>query len=614
MRSRIAVWLCLSGAALGAQTQVPPPPVTLDVIVDDATPARQPLSAADFVVTDAGAPVALQSVRLVLPQADTTPIPPIDSDADEATAAAHADRLIGVFVDEYHLRDDAAFASVRASVASFLRTTLGPRDLVVVVKPLDSLVSLRLTTDRNAAARRIEEALPREGDYAPRTVFERDFLAGSPARLDIVRNQIAMSAVSALTSHLGRLPAGRKTLLVVSNGLVAPVASRRDGSLPGPESIARAANMEHVAVYAFRPSPGPGTVVTDIGAVDTRDVRDTRETRDTPPRDALVGLAEQTTGLVVNGASIGSGLQQVLRDASRYYLLALAPLSSPSNGRFRSVDVALRAPGAPVRARAGFGVPGRELPLPRAVSSPPGLTVPRHSSTLIRTWFGQSAADGEATDVAFVWEPATRVPVGRGVTPTPARVTMRVTTLDGGMVFEGTTGPSGRGAMLVAGSRPELLFTSPPGALLVQMDVLDPAGRVLDHDVRDLTVTAFKRSLALGTAAVFRGRTLRDVDAIVNANATIAPVAAREFSRAEHLVVRIPLVNQGSAPQIGVQLQSRYGSPIRELPMTLLASPGTTVQVDLPLAPMASGTYSLVITARSGLGTVAESIEFGVTP
>ena len=156
MRYRIAAWLCLSGAALCAQTQqVPTPPVTLDVIVDDARPARLPLSAADFVVTDAGTPVALQSVRLVLPPTDTTPIPPIDSDADESTAAASADRLVGVFVDEYHLRDDAAFASVRASLASFLRTTLGPRDLVVVVKPLDSLVSLRMTTDRETAARRI---------------------------------------------------------------------------------------------------------------------------------------------------------------------------------------------------------------------------------------------------------------------------------------------------------------------------------------------------------------------------------------------------------------------------------------------------------------------------
>jgi VWFA-related protein len=601
MRSGIVVWLCLGGATICAQTA---PPVTLDVIVDNAAQARQPLSAADFIVTDAGESMAVQSARLVLPPSDRAPLPPIENDADEATAAAQADRLVGVFVDEYHLQDDAAFAAARASVASFLRKELGPRDLVVVVKPLDSLVSLRMTADRDAAARIVESASPRQGDYTPRSDFERDFFAGAPARLDAARNQIALSAVSALTAHLGRFPAGRKTLLVVSNGIVGTVA-RREGPLPAAVSIVRAANMAHVAVYALRPSPAQDAKPIDDRATDSREEA---------PRDALVGLAEQTTGLVVNGGNVGIGLQQALRDASRYYLLALAPAPSVSSSRFQPVDVSLRTPGAPVRARAGFGVPGRDLFVPRSVSRPVGLTIPRHTSNLIRTWFGQSAAEADVTTVAFVWEPAPRVPVARGPAPTPARVAMRVTTMDGGVVFEGTTGPSGRGATLVPGSRPELSFSAPPGGLLVQMDVLDPAGRVLDHDVRDLTVAAFRRPLALGTASVFRGRTPRDVDAIVNADTSVAPVAAREFSRAEHLIVRIPLINQGGPPQVTVQLQNRFGAAIRQVPATVLASSGTTVQADLPLAPLASGGYTLVFTVRNNLGSAVESVDFGVTP
>ena len=600
----VLVWLCLSGAVLFAQAT--PPAVTLDVVVDDAGQARSPLSATDFVVTDAGEPLLVQSARLVLPTGDATmPLSSIASDDEENAAATNADRLIGVFIDEYHLSDDAAFAGVRAAVATFIRSTLGPRDLVMVVKPLDSLVSLRMTADRDAAARSVAKASPRQGDYTPRSAFERDFFAGAPARLDAARNQIALSAVSAMAAHLGQFPAGRKTLIVVSNGISGAVPSRRDGPLPDLDSIARAANLAHVAVYAFRPSPDPVHAITaDAG---------------TPARvapDALLALAERTTGLAVNGdAGVNAGLQRALRDASRYYLLSLAPSKNAASGHFQFVNVAVRAPGSLVRARAGYGVAVDTGALaPRTFALPDGLKVPRHSSPLIRTWFGQSASDGDTTAVAFVWEPAPRIPSGRGVVITPARITMNVTTMDGAPVFDGTTGPSGRGASLAPGVRPQLTFDALPGTLLVQMDVLDTAGRVLDHDVRDLTVAAFPNSVAFGTAAVFRSRSLRDVRAILGNTAAVAPVAAREFSRAEHLVVRIPLVHQGGEPDVTVRLQSRFCAAVRELTATRVATLGSTIQVDVSLAPLASGRYSLVFTARNSLGSAVESVDFGVTP
>ena len=603
MRFGVPVWLCLSGAALCAQT-TPPPPVTLDVVVDDSGQSRTPLSATDFIVTDAGEPLLVQSARLVLSPSNPVPLPPIASDAEEKSAAATADRLIGVYVDEYHLYDDPAFVSVRAAVATFLRSSLGPRDLVVVVKPLDSLMSLRLTADRDAAARIVESASARQGDYTPRSTFERDFFAGAPARLDATRNQIALSAVSALAAHLGQFSAGRKTLLIVSNGIFGAGPPRRDGRLPALDSIARAANLAHVAVYAFRPSPAP---VQPMAGDDA--------TRDSSPADALIGLAAQTTGLVVNGdAGVSAGLQHALRDASRYYLLSLAPSTRASVGRFEPVSVAVRASGSLVRARAGYGLAAAvDILSPRAFSLPEGLKVPRHSSPLIRTWFGQSG-EGDTTAVAFVWEPAPRVPSGRAAVITPARVTMKVTTMDGAAVFDGTTGPSGRGASLGARDRPQLSFNASPGRLLVQMDVLDLAGRVLDHDVRDLTVVALPRTVAFGTAAVFRSRSQLEVRAIMADTAAVAPVAAREFSRAEHLVVRIPVVHQGGEPEVTVRLQSRFGTRVQELTPTRLTAPGSTIQVDLSLAPLASGRYSLVFTARNNLGTAVESLEFGVTP
>jgi len=580
-----------------AQT-LPQPPVTLDVIVDDARSSR-PLAPGDFVVTGSGAPLSVRAAHLVQPGTTGTALPAIGSNDDEQDAASRADRLVGIYIDEFHLRDDIAWATTRDAVASFLRASLGPRDLVLVVKPLDSLMSLRMSADREAAARVVETAAPRQNDYVPRTSFEREFFAGDPARLDIARNQIALSAIGALSAHLGQFPAGRKTLIVVSNGVERPVVSRRDAVVTAPDAIGRAANMAHVAIYTLRPSPAQPS--TDDSARPDRS-------------DVLARLAEQTTGLAVSGArDIPEGLQQAFRDASRYYVLDL-DTPSPVGGRFQPVTVALRASAAPLRARAGFGRLIREPLIERPTPPPPGLAVPRHTSTLIRTWFGQAATDSDATRLTFVWEPAPRVPGGRGVVVAPARISMTVTLMDGTPVFEGQTGPSGRGAMLVSTARPELSFSARPGTLLVQMDVLDPAGRVLDHDVRDVTVTAFTRPIGFGSAAVFRGRSRRDVEAILNTPDTVAPVAAREFSRAEQLVVRIPLLAHGDAAAVSARLQSRFGSPVRDLPATVLGEEGQIVQVALPLASLASGAYSLVLTARNSLGSAVESVDFSVTP
>lgn len=594
---RWAVALCwgLWSAPLYAQA---PSPVTLDVVVDGAAAAR-PLTPSDFVVTDTERPIAVRAVRLVEPTAQVDPLPAIASADDEETAAAQADRLVGIYIDEYHLEDDAAWASLRVSLASWLRTALGPRDMVIIVRPLDSLVSLRLTTDRESAARSVEEAMPRQGDYVPRSDFERNFFAGAPSRVDAARNQISLSAIRALASHLGQFPAGRKTLLVASNGLTGPSVSRRASTLP--ESILLTANMTHVAIYAFIPTP---TVdVAGTAAVTSPDVS---------ARDVLRELADQTTGFVAERPpDMESGLRRALQDASRYYELVLESDAKP-DGRLQPAYVTLRTPSTRVRARAGFGRSMR-VSYPAPQSKPAGFGLARHTSTLIRTWFGQVSTDAGLTRVAFVWEPAPRVPGARGVMVVPAKVAMRVARQDGTPVFEGTSGPSGRGALLVGGARPELVFQAAPGTLLVQMDVLDAAGRVLDQDVRDLTVATLERPIGFGTAAIFRGRSQRDVEAILS-DPSVAPVAAREFSRAERLVVRVPLVGSGAVPELTARLHSRFGSPVRDLSATVLAGSSRIVQVELPLASLASGAYAVVFTARDSQGAVVESVDFIVTP
>lgn len=589
----VAVLGVLAGGR--AYAQGPVPPIALDVVLDAPQARAASLAPSDFEVRAAGEVLQIQSVRLVQPSADQTPLPPIDTDDAEQRTAAVADRIVAVYLDEYHLVDDEAFVAARRALAAFLRSSLGVRDLVVVLKPLDSVVAIRLDTDRERAAAIVEAAQARQGDYTARSAFEQNFLAGSPAQVDATRRQIVMSGLGALASHLGRF-AGRKTLIVLSNALP-PRAAPVRGELPrgGVESLVRAANIGAVAVYPIRPTP-PASIAGQS-------------------EDVLDGLASGTTGFVIRGReALAAGLSRLLGDASRYYLLTLQPPPDAGAERFRPVDVQVLRRGLAARVRGGFGVRGAEAD--RAMSAvrplPEGLRVPRHASTLIRAWFGQSPGSDGRTLVDFVWEPAPRAGE-RATPPTPARLTMVVTTLEGEAIFSGESVPSTGEVAEGSSRRTHASFETPPGRLLVRMDILDLAGRVLDRDVRDLAVTGFTAPVSFGTAAVYRARTVRDLRAFGQDGAAPSPVAARRFSRAEHLIVRLPVVS--AAPtDVTVRLLNAFGGVLREVPARPVPARPRLVQVELPLASLASATYVLEFRAAAGDASAVDRLEFSVTP
>ena len=604
MRLLCVCVVLLAGSALFAQT--PQDTLALDVLVDEPGAPRV-LRAADFTVTDADAPLVIDAVTLVQPPTDNTPLPPIASRADEERVAAQASRIVAVYVDEYHLREGAAFDATRAAVAAFVRS-LGPRDLVVVRKPLDSLVAIRTTSDHEAAARIVEDAAAREDDLTARSPFEQEFLAAAPARLRATRRQIAVSSLSALISHIGSLPGGRKTLVLFSNGFGVPAASvRGEQTLPGVDALVRTANRERVAIYGVRPAPAESPA-PDLAAGDA-------DASASPGRELMAALTVPTSGFVIDGsAAADAGLQRVLRDASSYYLLTVRPSPALADGALRPLAVRRARGNAAVRTRATFGV-RRDVPppfVPRSASLPEGLKVPRRTSPLIRTWFGQSAGGDGRTRVAFVWEPAPRVPGARGPLVTPSRIAMSVSTMDGAAVFQGDVAPSGREAV-VAAANPVLAFDAAPATLLVQMEVKDAAGRVIDRDVRDLVITAFTAPVSFGSAAVYRARSARELRGIGEGSAS--PVASRQFSRAEHIVVRIPVAGAGDSATVRARLQSRFGSRLRELPVRAADGNGAAaLQIDLALAGLATGEYAVEFEVQAERGTVVTRVEFAVTP
>jgi hypothetical protein len=136
---------------------------------------------------------------------------------------------------------------------------------------------------------------------------------------------------------------------------------------------------------------------------------------------------------------------------------------------------------------------------------------------------------------------------------------------------------------------------------------------VIDRDVRDLLVTKFSGPLALGTPEVLRARTQRERDTLAAA-ASVAPVASRQFSRAERLLIRVPLTSASATPDISARLVSDLGSQLRQLDVARVPGRTDLLQIEVPLASLAAGGYTVEILAREDRHESRERLAFRVTP
>ena len=66
-------------------------------------------------------------------------------------------------------------------------------------------------------------------------------------------------------------------------------------------------------------------------------------------------LANNTDGrAIVNRNDLATGMKQIIRDASGYYLLGYNSSQAPRDGRFHEIKVKVKRPGVQVRSRKGF--------------------------------------------------------------------------------------------------------------------------------------------------------------------------------------------------------------------------------------------------------------------
>jgi VWFA-related protein len=634
--------------------------VAVDVIVNDRKDAPVvDLKREDFEVFEDGKPQPIEQFRFVRISAVTAAAEPrrrVRTRDDELAEAARDDvRIFAILLDDYHTRKLTAM-SVKAPLTKFLETQLSPNDLVALVYPLTPVSEILFTNDHASIVRAVQNFEGRKFDYTPRNRFEEEYARYPTTEVERIRNEIVMDALSAIAVRMGSMRQGRKSIIYVSEGLTValpPQLQRGNAQMPidplqagagaavqdTPQQqtqeafsqavldmrlreVFRDVNRNNASIYSLDPR-GLAVFEYDIDAVPggaaisfQSDRRSLQATQDT-----LRTMSEQTDGrAIVNRNSLDQGLAQIVRDASSYYLLGYNSTQAQSDGKFHEIKVRVKRPGVDVRARKGYWAL-TAADVKRVTTKTPDVAKPVMSALAtiapsvqagkyVRTWVGTERGANGKTRVTLTWEPLTPPP-GTVRREQAGRVALMAANAAGELVFRGATPEQSAPAN---SSGPQLIsFETPPGRLELRLTVQDAgSGGTLDQetktiDVPDLTTP----QAAISTPRVYRARTVREFQTLA-ADAAATPLAAREFSRTERLLIRFDAYAAGGEQvQPTAVLLNRAGAKIADVPITAAQAAGTH-QINLSLASIPAGDYLVEISVKSATGEAKELVPFRV--
>ena len=197
--------------------------VRVDAIVtdDDGNPVLD-LTEDDFEIFEDDVPQQIESFKLVeltgLPDPALPPLSSIRNQYDQEREAAREDsRIFVFFLDDYHVRDVNAMR-MTAPLVEFVETQLAPTDLVAIMYPLTPVGDVRLTRNHEQIVHALQEFEGRKYNYDPRNGYEHLYAHYDTTTVEMIRNDVSLSALKALVIHLGGLREGRKSAIVLSEG------------------------------------------------------------------------------------------------------------------------------------------------------------------------------------------------------------------------------------------------------------------------------------------------------------------------------------------------------------------------------------------------------------
>jgi VWFA-related protein len=531
--------------------------------------------------------------------------------------------------------------AVKRPLIDFIQNQLGPADMVAIMYPLTPVADIRFSRDRQAAISAIERFEGRKFDYRPRNIMEEKYAMYPTQTVERVRNQVTMDALKAAAFRMAALREGRKSIIFVSEGFMSllpaqlsdPVASMPGYMNPnrGNAGAAQATpyqqltadadmlsdlsrmygdlNRQNTSVYAVDPR---GLAAFEFGVNESvglqQDAASLRASLDT-----LYSIAANTDGrAIVNRNDLATGMKQIIRDSSGYYLLGYNSTQAPMDGKFHSIKVAVKRRGVDVRARKGYwaytaeDVARAEAPRKNEAPTPvmnalSDLAKPMRDRTA-HFWIGTARGENGLTKVTFLWEPAPPVPGQRDQEPA-ARVALTALSPDGRPVYRGKLPEEAPAGVTKGGS---VAFEVPPGRLDLKMVVEGSRGQVIDAVNREITVPDFSTvTMSFGTPRVYRVRTVPELQAL-KANPDALPTSDREFSRTDRLFIRVEAYAPGGlTPPVTARLLNRAGQSMATLPVQQRTGKS---EIELPLSSLAAGEYLIELNAKSEGGSTAQEL------
>jgi len=567
--------------------------VDVSVVNRDDDPVTD-LQASDFMVTEDEVPQTVETAQFVRldgqRRVDNGESLEIRGPSQAAVEATKEDvRLFAIFLDDYHIdKHPTITIPLRKALEGFIEQ-LQPTDLVVIMDPLTTLDGLRFTRNKADLLERVRTFEGRRGELFPvRSAVEEAQL--TQRNVFELRAAVSLSALEAITTHLGGLREGRKSVLFVSQG--PPVGMPGSPNYPRLEAALQAANRGNVTVHVLDPRP--------LGSAPFGGA------------EALRRLSVETGGrAIVNTNNPESGLKQVMADASAYYLIGYSPTRPRLDGKFHKINVRVKRSGVRVTARRGYWAPTEAETNPAPVKpADPKLTgalselVTRTGDgRLIDVWVGTEPGEDGHSAVHVTWELARR-----SVDSSPAVVEVEPVTRTGTTLGEAQsirTPPREGDAPTVAS------YQLKPGPLALRVTVRTAGGAVLDRWTQSLVVPDYTAApLKLGTPRVFRTRTLAETRSF-EADPNPTPSASRRFRRTDRVVIDVPYQTASGQPEIQAQLTNRDGKVL--VPLTLAKGPEGVARVMMPLASLAPSTYTVRVEVKSGDEQGVQVVAFTVS-
>ena len=650
--------------------------VRVDVIVTDGKgePVLD-LKPEEFQVSEDGKPQKVEQFSVVkidaVAQTANRPTSAIRTDFDEEREAARADvRLFVLLLDDYHVRRGNDMA-VRKPLIEFIQNQLDPADMIAVMYPLTPVADIRFSRDRNAIVGAISQFEGRKFNYQPRNAMEEQYAYYPAQTVERIRNQVTMGALKAASVRLGGLREGRKSIIFVSEGFTTvlpaqlndpvaalpgvgnPVARRPTPTTPAIESanarqefmnqtdllnemrdVFDTANRQNTSIYPVDPR---GLAAVEYGI--NEGVNQTQDRNHLAAAlDTLRTLASNTDGrAIINRNDLATGMKQIVRDSSGYYLLGYNSTQAPTDGKFHEIKVRVTRRGVDVRARKGYWAFTAEeaarASAPPKPGAPPAVAAALNAiaeperGRPARFWIGTSRGENGQTRVTFTWQGIAPPPGAPADTANQAsRVALTATTGDGRGVYKGRVPEEGAAASAassataatassatapVASPGGSVSFEAPPGQVQLRIGVEGGRGQLLDSVTRELTLPDYTRvQVAFATPRVFSGRTARDLNTI-KGNAASVPTPDREFSRTDRLLIRTEAYAPGNAvPAVTARLLNRGGTKMAELAVVAVQGGGS--DVELPLSSLPTGDYLIELNAKTEAGTAQELVAFKV--